>query len=107
MRTNCRRHQGRSEADGSASLRVGKVCGAHLHGMKTTTRNAGEHSTLPVTGYYSPEQAAEMLGVSVHTLEKWRRAGNEGIGPRYRLHGRHVRYDPRDLLAWSESRVVA
>jgi hypothetical protein len=40
----------------------------------------------------------------VHTLEKWRRRGYEGIGPRYRLHGRHVRYDPRDLLAWSETR---
>jgi predicted site-specific integrase-resolvase len=54
-----------------------------------------------------PEQAAEVLGVSVHTLEKWRRSGYEGVGPRYRLHGRHVRYDPRDLLAWSESKAVS
>ncbi|WP_188525353.1 MULTISPECIES: helix-turn-helix domain-containing protein [Isoptericola] len=83
--------------------------------MKTTTHTthttpqhtAPQHTTLPATGYFTPEQAAETLGVSVHTLEKWRRAGFEGIGPRYRLHGRHVLYDPRDLLAWSESRVVA
>ncbi len=65
------------------------------------------HATLPATGYFKPEQAAEVLGVSVHTLEKWRRSGYEGVGPRYRLHGRHVRYDPRDLLAWSESKAVS
>ncbi|WP_340697230.1 helix-turn-helix domain-containing protein [Cellulosimicrobium funkei] len=75
--------------------------------MKTTTQTTHHHTTLPATGYLTPERAAETLGVSVHTLEKWRRAGFEGIGPRYRLHGRHVLYDPRDLLEWSESRVVA
>lgn len=65
------------------------------------------HVTLPVSGYLTPEQAAELLGVSVHTLEKWRRPGYEGVGPRYRHHGRHVRYDPRDLLVWSESKAVS
>jgi excisionase family DNA binding protein len=65
------------------------------------------HAALPAAGYLTPEQAAELLGVSVHTLEKWRRSGYEGVGPRYRLHGRHVRYDPRDLLAWSESKAVS
>jgi excisionase family DNA binding protein len=49
------------------------------------------HAVLPAAGYLTPEQAAELLGVSVHTLEKWRRSGYEGVGPRYRLHGRHTR----------------
>lgn len=75
--------------------------------MNRSARIPSHHATLPVTGYYTPAQAAEMLGVSIHTLEKWRRPGYEGFGPRYRLHGRHVRYDPRDLLAWSESRVMS
>ncbi|GAB4085958.1 hypothetical protein GCM10028784_25880 [Myceligenerans cantabricum] len=70
-------------------------------------RQPSRHVTLPVTGYFTPEQAAELLGVSVHTLEKWRRSGYEGVGPRYRHHGRHVRYDPRDLLEWSESKAVS
>jgi len=71
------------------------------------SRHAARHATLPATGSFTPEQAAELLGVSVHTLEKWRRRGYEGVGPRYRLHGRHVRYDPRDLLEWSESKAVS
>lgn len=72
-----------------------------------SNRQPARHVTLPVTGYFTPQLAAELLGVSVHTLEKWRRSGYEGVGPRYRLHGRHVRYDPRDLLEWSGSKVVA
>lgn len=77
---------------------------SYLAGMTRKMRDPIRHATLPVTGYCTPAQAAEILSVSVHTLEKWRRPGYEGIGPRYRLHGRHVRYDPRDLLEWSETR---
>lgn len=78
----------------------------HLPGMnRHHTGPAARHGTLPGAGYCTPSEAAEILGVSVHTLEKWRRSGYEGIGPRYRLHGRHVRYDPRDLLEWSELRA--
>lgn len=82
---------------------------AHLKCMSRPRRSRPQpplHATLPAAGYLTPGQAAELLGVSVHTLEKWRRSGYEGVGPRYRLHGRHVRYDPRDLLAWSESKAV-
>ncbi|MBL0888790.1 helix-turn-helix domain-containing protein [Myceligenerans indicum] len=68
-------------------------------------RTTAAHTTLPGTGYCTPSEAARILGLSVHTLEKWRRAGYEGIGPKFRMHGRHVRYDPRDLLEWSESRA--
>ncbi|MCR1981442.1 helix-turn-helix domain-containing protein [Cellulosimicrobium cellulans] len=75
--------------------------------MKTTCRTHAHHATLLATGHYTPDQAAQLLGVSVHTLEKWRRPGFEGIGRQYCLHGQLVRYDPRDLLKRSESRIVA
>lgn len=46
--------------------------------------------------------AAEVLGVSPRSLEKWRL---EGGGPRFRRHGRIVVYALEDILAWSDSRV--
>lgn len=90
--------------DGARRLMTARP--SHLVLMRRAPRPS-IHTSLPPAGYLTPEQAAEMLCVSVHTLEKWRRPGYEGIGPHYRLHGRHVRYDPRDLLTWSESKVVA
>jgi predicted DNA-binding transcriptional regulator AlpA len=43
-------------------------------------------------------QAAELLGVSVRTLERWARAG---IGPRPRKLGpRLVRYDSGEVLTY-------
>ncbi|GAB3168934.1 hypothetical protein GCM10027059_32800 [Myceligenerans halotolerans] len=56
---------------------------AHLRWMSRQHRPSPRpvrHTTLPATGYFTPQQAAELLGVSVHTLEKWRRAGYEGVG---------------------------
>ncbi len=46
----------------------------------------------------TPEQAAELLTVSVDSLEKWRR---HGTGPRHlKLSGRVVRYTAADLQAF-------
>ena len=41
-----------------------------------------------------------LIGLSARTLEKMRGAGQ---GPRFRKHGRYVRYHIVDLDAWSES----
>ena len=44
--------------------------------------------------------AAELLGVSVRTLQKWRLQGD---GPRFVKLGHAVRYDGQDLEAYIES----
>ena len=49
--------------------------------------------------FLTTEQAAQYLGLSRQALEKMRR---QGRGPRYRKHGRYVRYHVADLNAWSE-----
>lgn len=46
--------------------------------------------------------AAEMLGLSDHTLENWRYLNK---GPRYFRVGSRIKYDERDLEAWLESCV--
>ncbi len=51
--------------------------------------------------FLTTAQAAFYIGLSARTLERMRR--NDG-GPRFRRHGRYVRYHIADLDAWSESR---
>jgi excisionase family DNA binding protein len=51
--------------------------------------------------FLTTDQAARYVGLSRQALEKMRR---RGVGPRYRKHGRYVRYHIADLDAWSESR---
>lgn len=51
--------------------------------------------------FLTTEHAARYLGLSRQALEKMRR---QGRGPRYRKHGRYVRYHIADLDRWSESR---
>ena len=46
-------------------------------------------------------QAAAYVKLSPRTLEKMRVLGG---GPKYRKHGRYVRYHIADLIAWSEAR---
>ena len=46
-------------------------------------------------------QAAYYVGLSHRTLEKMRVVGG---GPKYRKHGRYVRYHIDDLDAWSRGR---
>ena len=48
--------------------------------------------------FLNTDQAAFYIGLSRRTLEKMRTAGD---GPRFRKHGRYVRYHIDDLNAWS------
>lgn len=52
--------------------------------------------------FLNTAQAAFYIGLSQRTLEKMRTAGG---GPRYRKHGRYVRYHIDDLDGWSEGRA--
>lgn len=51
--------------------------------------------------FLTTDQAAHYVGLSRQALEKMRR---QGRGPRFRKHGRYVRYHIADLDAWSEAR---
>jgi predicted DNA-binding transcriptional regulator AlpA len=48
------------------------------------------------------KQAAQVLGISVRTLERHRVAGT---GPRWARLGRLVRYRQSDLIAWVDSNL--
>ena len=51
--------------------------------------------------FLTKAQAAQLVGVSVRTLERWARAG---IGPTPRRHGpRLVRYDEAETLAYLQT----
>ncbi len=64
-----------------------------------TTRAANAKKGSP---FLSTAQAAHYIGLSRRTLEKMRVVGG---GPKYRKHGRYVRYHIDDLDAWSASRA--
>ena len=49
------------------------------------------------------EPAAEVLGVSPRTLEKWRSRAPTKDGPKFRRHGKIVVYRLADLISWSEA----
>ena len=53
--------------------------------------------------YLTPAEVAEMLGLSVVTLNRWR---TQGTGPRYLKPGGRVRYRPEDVRAWAEASAV-
>jgi excisionase family DNA binding protein len=52
--------------------------------------------------FLTTAQAAYYVGLSPRTLERMRLTGR---GPRFRKHGRYVRYHIAELDAWSESRA--
>lgn len=52
--------------------------------------------------FLNTDQAAHYVGLSRRTLEKMRTAGG---GPRFRKHGRYVRYHIDDLDEWSAEHV--
>lgn len=52
--------------------------------------------------FLTTDQAALYVGLSRRTLEKMRTAGG---GPRFRKHGRYVRYHIDDLDEWSADHV--
>ena len=49
------------------------------------------------------DQAAELLALSVRTLQAWRL---RGTGPRFVRAGRAIRYRKADLTAWINSNTV-
>jgi predicted DNA-binding transcriptional regulator AlpA len=49
------------------------------------------------------KQTAEILGIKPNTLAKWRLTG---AGPKFARVGSAIRYDPKDVEAWLESRKV-
>jgi helix-turn-helix protein len=53
--------------------------------------------------YVGENEAGETIGYSGQTLRKWRWNGS---GPPYYKHGRAVRYDLDELLAWMKSHRV-
>lgn len=53
-----------------------------------------------MTKHYPEQEAAERLGVSIRTLQKWRLRGG---GPVYRKFGSAVRYGEADLEAFIEA----
>ena len=53
--------------------------------------------------FLNTAQAAHYIGLADRTLETMR---TEGTGPRFRRHGRFVRYHIDDLDAWSEGSLA-
>ena len=51
--------------------------------------------------FLTTKETAHYLCLSFRTLEKMRLTGD---GPRFRKHGRYVRYHINDLDVWSEGR---
>jgi len=47
-------------------------------------------------------EAAKLLGLSPHTLSKWRITG---MGPPFQALGRRCLYDPETLRRWAASRA--
>jgi excisionase family DNA binding protein len=52
--------------------------------------------------FFDTDEAAAYLGLSTNTLNHWRVTG---AGPRFRKHGRRVRYSRADLDSWSEAQA--
>jgi hypothetical protein len=50
----------------------------------------------------STDEAAELLGLSPHTLSKWRITG---MGPPFQSLGRRCLYEPETLRLWAASRA--
>ncbi len=49
-------------------------------------------------------QAADLLSLSVRTLQAWR---TRAFGPAYVRAGRAIRYRRRDLFAWMDANTVS
>ncbi|MBE7202345.1 MAG: helix-turn-helix domain-containing protein [Parafilimonas terrae] len=66
--------------------------------------DAPVHTTSPpdTEPLLTEAEAAELLSLSVRTLQAWR---YDNSGPRYCRLGRQIRYRRADLLAWIEART--
>ena len=67
-------------------------------GMRESDSRA---ENLSAGSFVDTRQAAELIGMSKRTLEKWRVEGN---GPPFLKLGRRVLYSRADLKAWLLSR---
>jgi len=56
----------------------------------------------PIRSLINDHKVAELLGISVRTVRKWRL---EGEGPNYCKLGRCVRYDPQVVDEWIASQA--
>lgn len=57
----------------------------------------------PIKALHDERREAERLGVSVRTLQQWRRTGG---GPPYVKMNSAVRYNPEAVDAWLAERTV-
>ncbi|MGW6277074.1 helix-turn-helix domain-containing protein [Kribbella sp. NPDC055071] len=53
---------------------------------------------------WTVRDVADYLQISVKTIYKWRLTGDGPVGVRI---GKHLRYDPVDVVAWFESLKTA
>jgi excisionase family DNA binding protein len=53
---------------------------------------------------WTAEEVARFLGVPVPTLYRWR---YQGTGPRPGRVGKHLRYDPAEVMAWFRQQQAA
>ena len=67
----------------------------------TGSTEFSERKAMEDDRFLSLAQVAEMLQVSMRTLDRYRRAGT---GPDYYRFGNRVRYRQRDVTAWAEAR---
>ncbi|MDB6083470.1 MAG: hypothetical protein JWN43_1351 [Gammaproteobacteria bacterium] len=67
-----------------------------------TDPDARAEQARKTSPFLSTTQAAYYVGLSRRTLEKMRTTGR---GPKYRKHGRYVRYHIDDLESWSTARA--
>jgi predicted DNA-binding transcriptional regulator AlpA len=61
-----------------------------------------QHATLN-DALLNEVHAAELLGISVRTLQSWR---TRRAGPAFVRVGRAIRYRRRDLIAWIDANTV-
>lgn len=87
-----------SGPDGWAAL--GTV---HVHAMQTSAP-APAPSLTALLPKYTERQVAEMLNISVRTVQSWRATPH--LGPEYVKIGEKVRYSEQSLLNYVQTRTV-
>jgi len=64
----------------------------------------GRAQPAPLARLLTVAELAELLGVPVKTVYRWR---HQGEGPQPMRVGRFLRFDPADVSRWLETRKVA
>ena len=92
-RTNDKNHLAGQTTPGD-STRQAPTCGAEIE------RKGEKHMNANGKNYLSPREAAEWLGLSARTLERYRVTGQ---GPVFHRLGSRVRYLLTDLETWAQA----